>query len=254
MFSTFTGNSRRPRNVNLSGGAGNPFANTSWSPSVVSNTTKTISDAQADRERRQAERQRLKAAGTIQRTWRGHKDRTLVANRRRAAFDELYESNTTSGTSQRLQTAFSLLLGFYRSNNGDDFERLFLYAADTQAVDVQQLYPSNISTSRLRRFVQLLTRSLETGFATNEYGPIPPHHDPNAAQADQNQSIRTEQRQVLELILRIISQSPDSLSDSTTSLFKALSSLAQNSKALEWQDLLFAAIANVLAVPSVDGM
>lgn len=254
MFSTFTGNSRRPRNVNLSGGAGNPFANTSWSPSVVSNTTKTISDAQADRERRQAERQRLKAAGTIQRSWRGHKDRTLVANRRRAAFDELYESNTISEISQRLQTAFGLLLGFYRSNNGDDVERLFRYAADTRAVDVQQLYPSNISTSRRQRFVQLLTSSLETGFATNEYGPILSHHDPSAAQTDQNQSIRTEHRQVLELILRIISQSPNSLGNSSTSLFVALSSLAQNSDTAEWQDLLFTAIANILAVPSVDSM
>lgn len=254
MFSTFTGNSRRPRNVNLSGGAGNPFANTSWSPSVASNTTKTISDAQADRERRQAERQRLKAAGTIQRSWRGHKDRTLVANRRRAVFDELYKSNTISGDSQKLQTAFGLLLGFYRSNNSDDVERLFRYAADTRAIDVQQLYPSNISASRLQRFVRLLTASLQTGFATNEYGPIPSHHDPNAAQTDQNHSIRTEQRQVLELILRIISQSPDSLSDSTTSLFMALSSLAQNSEAAEWRDLLFTAIASTLAVPSVDSM
>lgn len=176
MFSTFTGNSRRPRNVNLSGGAGNPFANTSWSPSAVSNTTKTISDAQADRERRQAERQRLKAAATIQRTWRGHKDRMLVANHRRAIFDSLYESNTISEGLRRIQTAFTLLLGFYSPNNSDDEERLFQYAADAGSVDVTQLYPPDTSTLRLQRFVQLLTKSLESGFSAEKYGSTTSHY------------------------------------------------------------------------------
>ncbi|ODA79904.1 hypothetical protein RJ55_05501 [Drechmeria coniospora] len=127
MFSTFTGSSKRPRNVNLSGQAGNPFANTSWSPSVASNATKTVSDAQAEREKRQIERRRLKAAGKIQMVWRGHRTRTALAETRRAMFDDIYNSSSN---------------------------------ASPDEVPLDQIIPANMHSCRLRRFVDILVQSL----------------------------------------------------------------------------------------------
>ncbi|KAK7402393.1 ubiquitin-protein ligase (E3) [Neonectria punicea] len=162
MFSTFTGNSRRPRNVNLSGQAGNPFANTAWSPSAVSNATKTVSNAQADREKRHAERQRLKAAGKIQQTWRGHRTRTRLRESRRAAFDELYSSVPAVHPTQRLPQAFTLLLSFFTSRRSDDIRRLTRYAHDSESVDLQAIAPPGIHHSRVQQLVRLLVEALDT--------------------------------------------------------------------------------------------
>lgn len=168
MFSTFTGNSRRPRNVNLSGQAGNPFANTSWSPSVASNATKTVSDAQADREKRHLERQRLKAAGKIQRTWRGHRTRRSLAESRRAAFDNLYRSSSTNATGERLQLAFNLLLSFFSRRCADDIRRAFLFVRDCEAVDIQRIAPPQAHASRPMRLIDILVETLHTA-ASDEY-------------------------------------------------------------------------------------
>jgi ubiquitin-protein ligase E3 C len=163
MFGTFTGNSRRPRNVNLSGQTGNPFANTSWSPSVASNATKTVSDAQAEREKRQAERQRLKAAGKIQRTWRGHKTRRLLAESRRAAFDQMYEhaSEGQLSSPQRLRMAFSYLLSFFNSARNDDIRRLLAFIRDAEANTSPEFSPIETHETRMRRFTKILVDALE---------------------------------------------------------------------------------------------
>lgn len=169
MFSTFTGNSRRPRNVNLSGQAGNPFSNTSWSPAAVSSATKTVSDAQADREKRQAERQRLKAAGQIQRTWRGHRARQATSESRRLAFDSLYTSASSGHVpAERLPFAFNLLLAFFSARHHDDIRRLFLFVRDCETVNLDQIPPAGAHPSRMTRFVQILVDGLN-GAVLNTY-------------------------------------------------------------------------------------
>lgn len=160
MFSTFTGNSRRPRNVNLSGQAGNPFANTSWSPAVVSNATKTVSDAQAERERRHLERQRLKAAGKIQRTWRGHRTRRNLAYDRRAAFDAVYRSTSATTAAERLPLAFNLLLSFFSCRSADDIQRTFFFARDCESAHIEHITPRGAHRSRLRRLANILVTTL----------------------------------------------------------------------------------------------
>jgi ubiquitin-protein ligase E3 C len=161
MFSTFTGNSRRPRNVNLSGAAGNPFANTSWSPSAVSNTTKTVSNAQAEREKRQAERTRLKAAGTIQRSWRGYKTRSELRESQRNTFDAVYKPGSNQNPSERLPEAFTLLLSFFALRRDDDIQRAICYARDTESVNLEAIAPSNVHPSRVGQLVRLLLQALD---------------------------------------------------------------------------------------------
>ncbi|GJN82126.1 hypothetical protein PLIIFM63780_005663 [Purpureocillium lilacinum] len=161
MFSTFTGSSRRPRNVNLSGQAGNPFANTSWSPAVVSNASKTVADAQAEREKRQLERQRLKAAGRIQRVWRGHKSRRASADRWRTIFDQLYSPSSNIHPSERAPVAFNLLIAFYSARRVDDIRRVCLYCHDAEHASLDQIAPRNAHASRFQQLMTLLVSALD---------------------------------------------------------------------------------------------
>ncbi|KAH7157800.1 hypothetical protein B0J13DRAFT_617863 [Dactylonectria estremocensis] len=233
MFSTFTGNSRRPRNVNLSGQAGNPFANTSWSPSAASNANNTVSNAQADREKRHAERQRLKAANKIQQTWRGHKARSSLRNFRRASFDELYSSTSAEETAQRLPQAFTLLLSFFTCHRNDDIRRLELYARDTETVDLLSIAPATVHRSRVQRLVRFLVEALGNGFSQ---GDIP-----------------IEAQHILRLTTRIISASPQTILPSIDGYYAVLAKGCQKrGLTRDWSDLLLHALSAPLVAGSED--
>ena len=90
MFQSFTGNSRRPRQVNLSGRNNNPFAATSGSayPTVPNNAQHAILHAQQERVARQQERDRLQAAKTLQRIWRGYASREELKDQYRKEWDQ----------------------------------------------------------------------------------------------------------------------------------------------------------------------
>ena len=108
-FQTFTGSSRRPRNVNLSGNNNNPFAAVSGSKGSAGqqNSRDAVLHAQQEREARRQERERLKAAKSIQKTWRGHRTRKEIGNTHRRQWDyregvlngegQIFESYVTSG-------------------------------------------------------------------------------------------------------------------------------------------------------------
>jgi len=83
MFQSFTGSSRRPRQVNLSGRATNPFAafpggSPSRTAPHASNPESAVANAQRERALRQQERNRQAASRTVQRVWRGHRSRTAT--------------------------------------------------------------------------------------------------------------------------------------------------------------------------------
>jgi ubiquitin-protein ligase E3 C len=120
MFQTFSGSSRRPRQVNLSGQNMNPFAANSWTPSA-SGTQKTVANAQQERQLRQQERERLNASKQIQRTWRGHKTRRELADSRRKVWDE---AEGSEGDRSRLVGQSQLLVAFFTSRRRDDIGRL----------------------------------------------------------------------------------------------------------------------------------
>ncbi|KAJ4293945.1 ubiquitin-protein ligase (E3) [Collariella sp. IMI 366227] len=124
MFQTFSGSSRKTRNVNLSGQKPtNPFNSTSWSPGGPGGS-KTVAHAQAERLQRQQERERLRAAQCLQKSWRGHRVRRNLRISRREAFDRLYHAEEGLVDLQR------------RTLEGT---RLLLFAAD---VDVDRLFDS----------------------------------------------------------------------------------------------------------------
>jgi ubiquitin-protein ligase E3 C len=125
MFQSFSGSSRRPRQVNLSGQQPDPFAAWGTSP-AASGIQKTVAVAQAERQHRQQERERLNASKRIQRIWRGHRSRKELADTRRRAWDDM-EKNSERQASQispDLTEESRLLLSFFNSQNPDDLSRL----------------------------------------------------------------------------------------------------------------------------------
>ena len=125
MYQSFSGSSRRPRQVNLSGQQPDPFA--AWGgPPAASGIQKTVAVAQAERQHRQQERERLNASIRIQRTWRGHKSRKELADTRRRAWDDMekYGAGQGSQISPDLIEESRLLLSFFNSQNSDDLSRL----------------------------------------------------------------------------------------------------------------------------------
>ena len=81
MFQSFTGSSRRPRQVNLSGRTNNPFAAFPGNPSTrstphASNPQSAVAIAQQERLQRQRDREKQNASRVIQRVWRGYRSRS----------------------------------------------------------------------------------------------------------------------------------------------------------------------------------
>jgi ubiquitin-protein ligase E3 C len=85
MFTSFTGNTRRPRQVNLSGRKTNPFG----TPGTGAGSQAALDRAQQERAQRQRERDTLNAAKKIQRVWRGHAGRQHVSGVLRQEWDTL---------------------------------------------------------------------------------------------------------------------------------------------------------------------
>lgn len=133
-FPTFSGSSRRPRNVNMSGQKNlNPFAASTFTPSAASGASKTVADAQAERRRRQQEREKLKAAENIQRTWRGHTVRQGLRSQRRIHLDALYTDDASlSSPELRSSQALPLVVTTLDPSRPDDQERLGKFARDLE--------------------------------------------------------------------------------------------------------------------------
>ena len=126
MHHAFTGSTRKARQVNLSGrGNTNPWANlpgstkSSHTPPAAQST---VAHAQADRVRRQQERERLTASKQVQKTWRGHQSRRRQKAKWRAEWDKQEQD--------RLQVSsdfeYSTLLGSDATVPGYTSARLLL--------------------------------------------------------------------------------------------------------------------------------
>ncbi|APA07998.1 hypothetical protein sscle_03g027680 [Sclerotinia sclerotiorum 1980 UF-70] len=123
MFQTFSGSSRKPRQVNLSGQNPNPFAASSWNSSA-SAAQKTLAHAQQEREQRQKERERLNASKKIQRVWRGHKVRTELADARRRQYHLSYTSQEEGPDAPITVEQLQLLFAFCSPDREDDIAQL----------------------------------------------------------------------------------------------------------------------------------
>ncbi|KAL1888746.1 ubiquitin-protein ligase (E3) [Sporothrix stenoceras] len=162
MFPTFSGNSRRLRNVNLSGQRhSNPFTAHSLSPGTGSGASKTVADAQAGRRQRQQEREELKAARLIQRSWRGHRSRRQVKTGRREALKELYFSPSPAlSPEDRIPRAFPLLVSSFDDRDEASIELLYLFAKDLASTKYVAITSGQLPQARLWHLVRILTLAL----------------------------------------------------------------------------------------------
>ncbi|THW19386.1 hypothetical protein D6D02_10434 [Aureobasidium pullulans] len=121
MYQSFTGASRRPRQVNLSGKNANPFAAAN---NALGGPQSAVQNAHLDRQQRQKQRQELNAAKTVQRVWRGHNSRTKTRDGWRQQWDAI--DPTAVDPIQRLNG----LLLFFSPSNKTDVQRLITFVSD----------------------------------------------------------------------------------------------------------------------------
>lgn len=270
MFSTFTGSSRRPRNVNLSGQASNPFSNTTWTPSAASNATKTVSDAQADREKRQTERRRLKAASQIQKTWRGYRSRSTLKEQRRSDFDLVYQSlsDADSDAFQRLYVSFPLLLSFFSAARAGDMQRLFLFTNDCNNVSLQQLCDASHHASRLQKLMVVLVQALDVLVSKEYVYSCSPAKDGAVGSfrkllAPHNvrhkltwllSDTPLELQHILTLINHLAVNFPLIIIASVNEYYSALAKLCQSQRSREWLEAVFRSLSAPLNAGVENGM
>ncbi|KAK0941224.1 ubiquitin-protein ligase (E3) [Friedmanniomyces endolithicus] len=139
MYQTFSGTSRRPRQVNLSGRPSNPFA----AASPAGGPQSAIASAQQDRIARQHQRDRIQASARIQRVWRGHSARRKTFQTWRTIWDDLEEErrNTDGGYASEDDSLRQLtrLLLFYQPKA--DVRRLAWYGMRQVATASQASTP-----------------------------------------------------------------------------------------------------------------
>lgn len=162
MFQTFSGNSRRPRQVNLSGHNPNPFATNSWGSATA--TQQTVASAQQERQQRQIERERLNASRQIQRIWRGHKVRTDVANSQRRVWDEVEKENRGSSRLDVLTEQLRFLVLFYSSKEAHDQARLLNLSQRISSFGSSEFLTAQSIQSKLTKIAAITLNALETYF------------------------------------------------------------------------------------------
>ncbi|MCJ1381782.1 hypothetical protein MMC17_004893 [Xylographa soralifera] len=226
MFQSFTGNSRRPRQVNLSGRNNNPFAAVSSSkpPTTPQNSQDAIAHAQQERKARQQERERLQAAKTLQRTWRGHATRKEIKDRYRQEWDyregitvpestvrtDCYESESEA------LTQLNLLLRFASPFNSLDIRRLQGFASRAVADYERPIWGATGKTGcewrhTLARTSQLCIKVIQRSFTSS---PLP----------------EDIVRDVLVLLCGIARAIPDHITSHYEDYYSALSKLIQTAR------------------------
>ena len=190
MFQSFTGNSRRPRQVNLSSRTANPFSPTPSKrhPPSGSGAQAAIALAQQERIQRQLDRGRITASSTIQRVWRGHRTRKAVRKLWRDEWDKIegernpdYDPVPDGSSDTCLSPPYSdvsvcigqlkALLHFLEARNLDDAKRLAYFAKCLQNTveGVSSLPVEDEWTLMLSRLASTSLNVLSTSGATLPY-------------------------------------------------------------------------------------
>jgi ubiquitin-protein ligase E3 C len=221
---TFTGSSRKPRNINLSGQPSsiNPFA---LGPG--GNPARTVTKAQAERQQRQRERDRAQAAKKIQGAFRCYRAGQTANDLRRERFDRTYARGSPAS---RIESCLPLLLRFHKLKNVDDIRRLQEICDDIVTVGVPSL--DCLATAQIQQLICILLDRLPLA------------------------SVATEQNvALLHLIVLIIKTSKKAAGGPAKYHYRSLVRLVQASLRSEaWvQALAEAALAPLQALEHVEG-
>ncbi|KAK4189371.1 hypothetical protein QBC35DRAFT_145670 [Podospora australis] len=156
MFPNFTGRAGGKRKVDLSGQRNaNP-----WAAASSTSSNSTVARAQAEREKRHQDKERLKAARRIQRVYRGYRVRRELRGSRRRVLDQLYQNE---GTANRSAEALPLMLSVYQTSKSDDHQRLYRLCQDLLHDDfcAFDLIPKDQELFRLRWLARIVLKTLK---------------------------------------------------------------------------------------------
>ncbi|OQE14373.1 hypothetical protein PENSTE_c036G05428 [Penicillium steckii] len=198
MFQSFTGSSRRPRQVNLSGRTNNPFAAFPGNPSTrstphASNPQSAVAIAQQERLQRQRDREKQNASRVIQRVWRGYRSRSgtygiwrsewdnneremtdamdLTAGVEAIADDAAFSSRRSIpyATGDQCLSQLRLLVQFVSSRKRDDILRLvyFVDAFEQTFRTLPTIAAEGEWTKLLRRLAMAVLRVLNSASASH---------------------------------------------------------------------------------------
>lgn len=259
MFPTFTGSSRKSRNVNLSGQkAINPFTSTSWAPSAAAGASKSVAHAQAERLQRQHERDRLKATLRIQKSWRGYRTRRTLRTARRQIIDGLYSGEgpvAAEDAERRTVEATPLVLSVYQASRPDDNRRLSLLARDLLQTRFAAFASGAVEPPRLGKLARVVVAGLER-YGTTLSRPSLDAGDIDWDHGRLDPNIAASQVQVLlDTLVEVIRARPQSVRPVLGNYYKVLGeychSLGPTSELL---DLIQSAVGAPLIAPDAPGM
>ncbi|KAF2812292.1 E3 ubiquitin-protein ligase NEDD4 [Mytilinidion resinicola] len=128
MFTTFSGSTRRPRQVNLSGRGSSGFGNIGSG----SGSQAALDRAQQERQQRQRERDRLRAAKLLQRAWRGHSTRQGIRKELLQQWDVIEDSVEQPqpyASEAEALGQLQRLLNFVQTRNEEDIRRVRHFGA-----------------------------------------------------------------------------------------------------------------------------
>ncbi|KAE8147852.1 IQ and HECT domain protein [Aspergillus avenaceus] len=191
MFQSFTGNSRRPRQVNLGARNTNPFAAFPPSRQHPTGPQNTLAIAQQERALRQQERDRLGACRILQRTWRGYRSRKITrgvwraewdaAEQRRSGIsphsamlpDSVGQLPVRYGTAEECLSQLRLLVQFLEPSNNTDIARITYFSNAFQKTlqEVPTIATEREWTTPLKRLARLTLRVLRS--AATSTAPAP---------------------------------------------------------------------------------
>lgn len=261
MHTSFTGSTRKTRQVNLSGrNAPNPWAalNKTGSAKPSSTSHDAVAQAQADRLKRQQDRERQSATRSIQRLWRGHASRRKTKAIWRAVWDNneqnrlgatskldyktLIESGTVVPAYQdipQLSYQLCLLLRFqeFRSNSvrdAEDTSRLVYFGqAIRQTISPSlQLDLSHVWRRNLSRLGLVVLRHLKI-VAQNNSAAFPISYGDSLIA-------------ILSFLCEII---PEETSAQSSIYFDAVASVLNTASNPSWRDLALDLTRTLLTFP-----
>lgn len=177
MFPSFTGSSRKPRNINLSGRKSAPPSRGPLLSRAPPHSTSLL-NAQQERAQREAERQRLKAATTIQRVWRGRKATEAQRVQWRREWDAQFAGENPASWVQGIALFLAIYHGGFgkrqRSRDPRDLERMrMLVLSVMRAIHRgEQCLAGGEDPKRsrylLHRFAGLLVEALDEKIVRND--------------------------------------------------------------------------------------
>ncbi|KIW00617.1 uncharacterized protein PV09_07814 [Verruconis gallopava] len=223
MYHTFTGSSRKPRQVNLAGPKSNPFSKQS-----------ALQNAQLERENRQRERERLHATRLLQRRWRGYASRQKTRIQWRDDFDKLEaDSCDGSGGYENQETALLQL------------QRLLQFS---------KLKAGSNDLQRLHRFITRLRATVQNEDIICAGGPWPMAYLRlhklllNLVRTSNGQSADLDSN--LRAVVFIGHQIPDKVARNARMLYSAMTALLEaNGETLAWREGLLELMIDVLVAP-----